>query len=246
MGGGVQFMLKQIWINGSHKYIFRLCCKNIVTLYNPCPNESVALKIDKCIQAFNSVFCVQSVLFNGQSINVQSESVDMTVSDLNGYFLVHIPTNKTEHDNKICINDISILVEPDCLDTTLLGKCTSLFIKPVYAIPPNFTGLGECYLELFNIVSGENPIVYTLEDTINSFDYNQDSIGGGVVSSLIGLLTANCGFTEENANKLTIEGLETYIGPSPWLWSNIVNHVNSNMDDPQNTKDAFECLKDII
>lgn len=36
------------------QYYLKLCCKQVAKLYNPCPQNYVGLKIDKCFEALGA------------------------------------------------------------------------------------------------------------------------------------------------------------------------------------------------
>lgn len=132
----IKLVLKQVYTNGSHSYVFKLCCKLVANLHNPCPKQPVAIKVDKCVEALGSVFCIeQPIVFNSQTINVDVSSSDLSVTDMGGYYLIYLNTDSVEHENKLCVNDICFPVKPDCLDDSLLGQCADLdlFVRPVFA-----------------------------------------------------------------------------------------------------------------
>lgn len=152
----VELVLKQIWGNGSKRYAFKLCCKNIVKIYNPCPGESIALKLDKCVDALGSTFCIDSsdnMTFTNQVINVNENEQSIQVAELNGKWLLFIDSDPTEHVNTICVSDLCIPVEADCLDEQIIGKCAllSTFVKPVYVNESLL--LTQLYIRAFNILN---------------------------------------------------------------------------------------------
>lgn len=100
-----KLVLKQIYSNGAKRYAFKLCCKSIIKIYNPCPKNNVALQISKCIQVLDTVFCVDVA-----NIKLTVQNTDLNIFVLGGSALFNIALDKIEHDNIVCVSDIFIIV----------------------------------------------------------------------------------------------------------------------------------------
>lgn len=240
------------------RYVFKLCCKSIAHLSNPCPGETISLKLDKCVDALGTVFCIEDddlIKFNSQTINVKTEASNSLVVNNGGYYLINIASDLVEHNSIICVNDICIPVQADCIDETLLGQCVALdtFFKPVYTKET----LGECWLRIYNHWMGTN---YTPTDEISPLsEYQENNNGNGnslaslVLDTLRDICNLSSGLasnTVQNSEILT--NLPTYV-PGTVLWSDIMGILDGTVEpipndaldlfDPINMKNAFDCHK---
>lgn len=167
-GDQVKLVLHRIYGN-DQPYIFKLCCKEIVEIYNACPKQTLGLKIPKCIEVKlngnNTVFCLDNenivinYLFGG-------EAQTPTVTPLNGCWLIELNTEQVEHVSKLCVTDISIPVQTDCLDEANLGQCVPLneFITVECMTHYDIEEFRNCWLSILQEVSDRNPSL-----TVDSF-----------------------------------------------------------------------------
>lgn len=129
LNNDIKLVLKRVYTNDGDKFFFTSCCKQIIKVNNPCPRKNIAFKIDKCIQAFDTIFCIDDIdnlNINAQNISVDTEPNDLSKTQLNGCYLLNMNTDPTQYENIICINNLLIPVSADCLDQTLLGKHINL------------------------------------------------------------------------------------------------------------------------
>lgn len=189
--GDIQLVLNRKW-GQSNPYSLKLCCKKVATLENPCPGEHVALKIDKCIAALDQVFCVEEMpTLNKQVINVQTGYEQNLIRELPGSWLLYVPTDNVEHGNKVCIKDLIIPVQPDCLDLASIGQCVDAksMIKPVFIAPLSGRELCECYVIVYDDATGVPQGTSTCDST--------DPHIGSVLNSTVLPALENCNLSDE-------------------------------------------------
>lgn len=148
----IELTLKKIYTDrGEREYRFVLCCKKILEIYNPCPGQPIALKIDQCFDVEfengdHTVFCLgditenlqhdidgdlgsegpSNLVFYHQSLSVDSEYTSAHVNQNKGSYTLDVQTDETIHTNKVCVKNICIPVTADCLHAEHINSCVKL------------------------------------------------------------------------------------------------------------------------
>lgn len=153
----LNLVLKAVHSSNGVSFVLKSCCKQVVNLHNPCPGETVGLAIPKCISANvngkDLVFCVDTndIVFEHQSLNVETEYGTSVVTEDSGHWLVAIKTDEVEHENKICVKNITIPITTDCLDEADFGQCINLNdISQVVCME-------HCLLEILRVIWLDGP-----------------------------------------------------------------------------------------
>lgn len=255
----IELVLKRVWRghNMAPHYVFKLCCKKIAKLYNPCPGEDIGLTLPKCVNVFDTIFSIESIIFDNQVVNVDERSSNAYVHQSNGNYLISLPSDSVEHVNTICINEICIYVTADCLDLSLLGKCANLdeFVTPVC----RQDSLGECWLKIINHGTdnsflADDIIPADLDLEIGTGDFKSPLDAN--IATLTEELVSTCALNNNNKNLL--DGtffIYIILNPEP-RWRNLISLLDTQVIyrstqedfdaefDEENMIQAFACYKE--
>lgn len=167
----IELVLKQVWRTNKYVYGFELCCKQILKIYNPCPNHTIAFKLPKCIEICGTVFKILSIddiAFKNQVIGIDSEINEPNIVETKNDWLLLISTDDIEHISTMCIYNIILKVTPDCMEYDLVNKCVYLsdIIELIYA--EHNTQIGICFIQL---LANETADLQQAIDNFNNNDF---------------------------------------------------------------------------
>lgn len=118
-------------VNGT-KYCLNICCPQIVYLTNDCPRELISFRIPKCIQSNGVMYEVNGPVSMTYTNGTNGANGANVIERGDNQFIL-IMTDTICKKNKLCITNVTIPVQPYCLDCS---KC--------YTVPFNNTGRFVC------------------------------------------------------------------------------------------------------
>lgn len=131
----VKLTLKRVYSSTGVEYVFTMCCKHLLKVFNPCPGDEVALKVDRCFEVefadgTKTTFCIEGdesgLVFEYQNISNETGISTAAAEPSTGSFLIPFATDGTEHVNSLCVTEITLPVSTDCLELAHLGEKLSL------------------------------------------------------------------------------------------------------------------------